>query len=127
MTTTAPEAPPPAPAPEARGFTAGQISDIIRTCHECGVSQLRLGDLAVEFYQSPQLRRTESPAAVPPVGGETPLVLVDETEVADVETLPREGLSEADKAFLEDARLAQLMTDDPAAYEEEIIEALREE
>lgn len=45
--------------------------------------------------------------------------------VADDMLSPKAELSDEDKALLEEARLAQLATDDPGAYEQEMIDALQ--
>lgn len=89
------------------------------------MSSLKLGALQVEFYQVPQLRGNAAVGASQPDGAETLPGSEGPLEVAPDMTTPRAELSDEDKALLEEARLAQLATDDPAAYEQEMIDALQ--
>lgn len=54
-----------------------------------------------------------------PEGGETP----SGGSQRAAELPAKFELSDEDKALMEEARLAQLMTDDPMAYEQEMIDA----
>jgi hypothetical protein len=105
-------------------FSATEICAIIEACHKSGVSSLKMGDLSVEFYQVPQLRRNADAGRDLPDGGETLPGFVGEYEV-DTGAMPPIEFSDEDRALLEEARLAQLMTDNPAAYEQEVIDALQ--
>jgi hypothetical protein len=57
-----------------------------------------------------------------PVGGETP----EPVGQISVSELPAKAeFSDEDRLLLEESRLAQLATDDPMAYEQEMIDALQ--
>lgn len=90
--------------------------------------QFKAGGLAVEFQRIPSPWGNTSAGASQPDAGETaegiegPFVVADNAEVQ-----PKAELTDEDKQLIEDARLAQLMTDDPGAYEQEMIDALQQQ
>lgn len=117
---------PTAPVETICPFSASEICAIIRASHHNGVSSLKLGALHVEFQKAPEPRRNVPAGASQPEAGETAAGVEGPFVVGDnAETVPQAPLSEEDKELLEDARLAQLMTDNPEAYEQEIIDALQ--
>jgi hypothetical protein len=96
-------------------FLAADLCAILESCRQNGVAALTLGDLHVSFYAPPGLRRNERPA-VPP-GAEPPVgQAVVTADAGEVE------LTEEQKELLREADLAQLMADDPVAYEQAVID-----
>lgn len=89
------------------------------------MTSLKLGILQVEFNQVPPLRGNVPAGASQPDAGETAFGVEGPYVVADDMLSPKAELSDEDKALLEEARLAQLATDDPGAYEQEMIDALQ--
>lgn len=84
----------------ANKLTTEEICVIIDACSKANVLAFEFGGLKIQF-QDP---------LVPPI-----------MQLPDI-TPAKIALSSEDRALLEDARLAQLMTDDPLAYEQEMID-----
>lgn len=104
-----------APSP----LTREDICAILEAGRRSGVSSLRYGDFSVEFQRA-ATGETFVPAFVDrPEGGETPLTDVPEQDPSKA----RVELSPEEKQVLEDAHLGQLMTDDPLAYEQAVIDS----
>lgn len=104
------------------GFTASEICAIIGACHDKGVVSLKLGDLSLEF-QAPQPRGNVHAGANQPADGETSEPGVG--RIAESDLPAKAELSDEDRLLLNEARLAQLASDDPMAYEQEMIDALQ--
>lgn len=114
------------PTETSSPFSASEICAILESCHKNGVTSLKLGALQVEFYQVPQLRGNVPAGASQLADEETFVDTEGQFEVAESpQVIQKAELSDEDKALLEESRLAQLMTDDPAAYEQEMIDALQ--
>ncbi len=105
----------------ATSLTALDICAILKACNENLVSELAFGQLSVKF--EPRLHGRNLLAGVDqPTSGETEVGVAElEFDAPGVPSMTMEG-PEYD-ALKEDVRLAQLMTHDPAAYEQEMIDA----
>lgn len=105
-------------------LTADAVCSILEACKKSGVSSLTFCGLHVEFRNAAP--GGETPASqgfvFRPEGGETPL-----TDDQGAVLQARIELTPEEKQVLEDARLSQLMTDDPLAYEQEVIDAKLED
>lgn len=90
-----------------------------------GVGRLKLLELEVDFSFRPVLppRGNAAAGANQSPGGETPED-TGQRETGSYQGEPLEELTDEDKETLEDVRRAQLMVDDPEAYEQEMIDAL---
>ena len=98
-----------------KSLNATEICAIIRASYKCNVKKLRIKDFEVEFETSPGQSNAAEVFVNQPKGNAIPVaehVLMD-----DVEPFT------PDRELLEDMRLAQLMTDNPVAYEQEMIDA----
>ena len=82
-----------------------KIVDIINVCKSSNIKSLEYGNLKLEFISNP----SESP--------QTTIPLVHDPEP------PKRMFAEVDEEEFEDLRLSQLMIDDPAAFEQEIIDS----
>lgn len=102
------------------GLSAEDICVIIEACAKSRVSSLAYAGLSIQFDVA-SARAWENALAPgfvdQPEGGETPS---GGSQGASVQSFP---MSAEDKAILEESRLAQLMTDNPLAYEQEMIDA----
>ncbi len=100
-------------------FSASEICAMIVSCHQNGVASLKIGDLSVEFFQLPRLRGNVAAGFDNQArGGETPAgAAMDLSEPATL------ILTDEDKAVMEEAQLAQLLAEDPMAYEQQMIDA----
>lgn len=97
-------------------FPATDLCIILDACRKNGVAALTLGDLHVSFY-APTNHRGNEWESEPP-GEETPAGHEVETPNAG-----RVELTEEQKELLREAKLSQLMADDPVAYEQAVIDA----
>jgi len=97
-------------------LNANEICAIIRASYKYQVKKLRVGDLEVEFETLSSRGNAERVFVNQQVVEETPPAthVVHQDETPDFEP---------DQELLEEMRLAQLMTDNPVAYEQEMIDA----
>lgn len=102
-------------------FTAQEICTIINACRKSDVSELSLGQLSVKFYPKEVKFYAEMPKAeteirdpflVPGVDGVKPIDLTK--PVDDAHT----------KELLENMRVTEELINDPAAYEQSMIDSL---
>ncbi len=101
------------------GLTSASICSILNACAKANVASLTFGDLHVAFYnEASQLGRNQLASVDQPWGGETPLGSGTEQPLV---------MTAEDQELREDMRLAQLMTDNPVAYEQEMIDATSNE
>ena len=97
-------------------FNASDICAIIRASAKCNVKKLRIQDFEVEF-ETPCGRGNASGVFVnQPAVEETPAAIIVDQQDEEQPFIP-------DPELMEEMRLAQLMTDDPVAYEQEMIDA----
>lgn len=105
----------------AKGLPPAAIQAIIETCSKNNVASFKMDGLEIDFFKV-----SLSPAIPWPEQTEE-----DPEHVAAVPEEKREAVpivfSEEEKQILEDARLGQLMMDDPVAYEQEIIDSTIED
>lgn len=110
-------------------YTAKEFCDIVKTCAKYGVSRIRLSsDIEVEFKTAggdPESLEESSRG-----GGNTTSYLTQDqdsgdTQVFDLSEMPV-SLSDEDRETLEDVRKAQLLTDAPLAFEQEMIDVFLE-
>ena len=90
-------------------FSAADLCKILLAAGESGVKRLKMGDLEVDFVEKG-----------PNIDQNTPFL--------GAENVPKSAISSGtmdtlDPELMEDMRVAQLMIDDPVAYEQEIIDA----
>ena len=95
-----------------REFSSKDLCRIIETCHKNGVSKLNFGDVSIDFSNSPDFPQ-DGPQVLQDFGDNTDFV----TEATDEAGVVDEGL-------LEEARVSQLMIDDPISFEQEMIDTL---
>jgi len=86
------------------GLPSQKIIDIIDRCKSTNVKSLKYGNLEIEF-----------------TGNSVPITEFNQTASTNPETAPKAVA--ADKELTEDTRLAQLMMDDPPAFEQEVIDS----
>lgn len=102
---------------DTKAFLATDICAILDSCHKNNVKTFKLGDLEIAFETSSVQARSDLSFVNQPVEEANPEAKVN--EAIDLSTLPpHEQVS-----LLEDLRMAQLMTDDPVSYEQEMIDA----
>jgi len=92
---------------EHSDFSAKDLCRIIETCHTNGVSRIKVSGIEIDFGAS-------VPFVVPDYGPSLPVRAEGNDTVLD------EGL-------MEQARLNQLIIDDPLGYEQEMIDSLTEQ
>lgn len=97
-----------------KATAATEVCAIIGACRTAGVSSLKWRDLEIVFaQQGPEapadLPKTDVYEYAPPESGQGPQV--DDT------------IATVDKDLLEDMRRSQLMIDDPASFEQEVIDS----
>lgn len=97
-------------------FTAADLSVILDACRKNEVAALTLGDLHVSFYAPANLRGNGR--ELEPQGEETP-----QGQEVETPTAGKVVLTEEQKELLRDAKLSQLMAEDPLAYEQAVIDA----
>ena len=102
------------------GLSAADICAIIDACAKSRVSSLTYAGLEIKFDVAATTDRNplEYVPVDQPEGGETP-----SGGSQGAATQAKVHLSEDDKTLMEELRLAQLMTDDPLAYEQEMIDS----
>lgn len=83
---------------------SGKIIDIINICKSSNIKNLKYGNLEIEFISNP-----------------APIAEVPKTAAAPDPV--KKMFSQHDDTELEDLRMNQLMIDDPAAFEQEIIDS----
>jgi len=103
-----------------KSLTPKQICDIIRLCNKNRVSRLKLGDLEIDFYNGSQPDGNQSVYAsqvsYPAETEELKPATTSKMKTQEVHLTPEQ------KEILEEARLSQLQTEDPLAYEQEMID-----
>lgn len=102
-------------------FTSNEICRIIRLCRKNDVANLKIGELSVSFHE-------KSPKTVKKViGSQSHVDLPNVSPVPLSTSKPVVGaereLSEHDKRVIEDLEAAQLLIDDPQAFEAQEIDA----
>lgn len=101
------------------GLQAKEICRIIKVCQKSRVLSLELGAIRISF-QGANSRSVSKEASE--IAETKSIPLAGEVSAhADVE-VPRSLLTPADKDALEEAQIAQLMIDDPSAYEKLMID-----
>ena len=105
-------------------LTAADICVIIDACSKNRVKSLAYSGLNIEFdAPTPDLWRNTAAVEVDqPEGGETPSGGSYLARPLPV-TAQTMQMSDEDLTLMEEMRLAQLMTDNPMAYEQEMIDA----
>jgi hypothetical protein len=104
-------------------LTAQDICVIIEASSKHKVKSLAYGGLKIDFdtTRDDEKKNLLSSDGDQPEGGETPSGAGQRVETS---TTPSSFMEAEDRAaILEEIRLAQLMTDDPMAYEQEMIDA----
>lgn len=103
-------------APESMtGFTSKDICSILRESNRCNVTELTLGSLHVRFAPSGSTRHVER--------DETESFLAPSNEMDEAPTVgPLEPASSVQKAVLQEFAEAQILIDDPSAYENQLID-----
>jgi len=92
---------------DKKGLSATDICRIIKQCQGTGVSKVVIGELVIEF----QPRRNEDPIIPGQDMADTPLEV---TEISPSATHTAEFMSQD---LIDEANVAQLMIDDPLAFE----------
>jgi hypothetical protein len=95
---------------------AAGICAIIKECSAAKVAAFTLGELHISFYRPQE-------TVVVSDGGRLEETTVPALEMK-VDVLSTEPLTEDQKAVAEEFRKAQLMSDDPLAYEQEVVDSL---
>lgn len=109
----------------SKPFTTDELCRIIERCATVGVAQLKLDDIELSFRDNflytPQQSFLDGPAAnvdLPESVNTPPASPVSEHNFRN-----NHRMSMVDPDLLDDMRRTQLMIDDPAAYEQEMIRA----
>ncbi len=97
-------------------LNATEICAIIKASYKYNVRKLRVGDFECEFETLSSRGNAERVFVNQRPGEETPVAANVQSETEATPFVP-------DRELMEDLRLAQLMTDDPVAYEQEMIDA----
>lgn len=105
---------PPSPLTSADNCLSRDICDIIKTCAQSGVASLKWGDFHVSFAFPSQ-----------PVIVDLPKTTADgfASQASEQELSVDSKLSTVDRELLEDMARAQLIIDDPLAYEQAMVDA----
>ena len=107
---------------DKKGFNSQDICRIINKAGQMGVSKLTLGDLILEFD-------TQSPAWDPPISRkEMEPELKPAAPSGPMELVDKDVLRSFDEDIRDSAEYAQLMIDDPVAFERlQMLEELEED
>lgn len=99
-------------------FTAEDICRIIETAGAAGVAKLKFGDVEMDF--SPKVADLGA-VAMPSLSNEvySPIASPASEQTLSID----DKIKTVDEELLEDMRVAQLMLEDPLAYEQEMIDA----
>lgn len=101
--------------PKPAGFKPADICRIIEACSKFSVSEIRFSGFEIKF------KELGLPAIVDPPKTITRNFSHQASETDTVD--PKIGM--LDEQLMEDMRRAQLMIDDPLAYEQEIIDEMK--
>lgn len=110
------------PNPEEKGLGYKAVCAIITSCHNAGVRRLSFGDLEVEFGVSSQALDSSDP-----VPGVYPAEVFNEDLSEEHRRMGgvAEGgamlMTDAQRAVVDEIEMDRLMTEDPLAYEEILI------
>jgi hypothetical protein len=98
-------------------FTAVEICDILKQCHAMGVVKVSIGDFKAKFYVDRPLEKTNQWSQPEPQTSEPDLIKEYSDEV-DLTAVNPDGNAE----MLNDLRAYELMTNDPVAFEQMMID-----
>lgn len=96
-----------------------EVCAIIEVCAKSNVSVLKYGKLLVEFREASRFGGNQLTSVDQFIGGETPA----DNGPGDDGLGNKMLLTPEDEELRESLRLAELMTTDPVAYEQEMIDA----
>jgi hypothetical protein len=107
-----------------KGLSHKQICDIIRLCNKNHVSKIKFNDFEIEFQNSqPDGNQSVYATRDEKADGRNPFVNSVATEVEGSLKPKVVQLTPEQKELLNEVRLSALMTSDPVAYEQEMIDA----
>lgn len=105
-----------------KNFTPEDICHIIETCAKVGVGRLKLTDIEISFRENFLYTPAQSYLNDPTENGDRRL---DDRQLSPASPVSEQSqrASMVDPGLLEEARIADLMINDPAEYEREMISA----
>lgn len=98
-------------------FPLDKLPAILEACQKSGVAVLKFGDLEVSFHPLPA-----APLFADTLGATSQVALPDPYRFPASPASEQTRIEPVDPELLEDMRRAQLMIDDPMAFEQEMVD-----